>query len=516
MKKRMIKSVVSGSILLIVITNLVKLPIRVNADKLEVMWSENYGGSLQDIIKSVIHTSDGGYIAVGYSHGVSDNLTPHDWGNEQSGSYCDGIIIKMNADGSVAWTKNYGGIYSERFHKVIETINGYLIVGESYNVSTNIGNSNDWGTVAAYDGIILEIDHSGTVLWTKNYGGQSFDYFYDVITTANGYLIAGASHDISTNIGGSNDWGNEGDYDGILIEVDPTGNVLWAQNYGGPGMDYFNSVVATANGYLVVGYSYNVSTNLGGTNDWGNLGGRDAILLAVDTNGDVLWSKNLGGTRDDGFNDILETTNGYLIAGYSGGVSINLGGSNDWGTEGGSDGILVEVDANGDILWSQNYGSPIYDSFVSVIETVHGYLVVGSSNGISRNLSNANDWGNQGGSDGILMEVDTHGIVLWSQNYGGSGDELFSNSVAAANGYLVVGYSNGVSTNIGGTNDWGNQGGDDAIFIFTFEPVSVVNVHNPITVLSPATRVENGVIEWLLLFGIATLGINRVMKIKRT
>jgi hypothetical protein len=512
-RDRIIKGLLVGCFVFISILQAVgHNTIVVNAADGDVQWGKNYGGSENESIQSIIPTSDGGYIAVGETYSVSTNLmTSHnalaEWGNE---GFYDGIIVKMNADGSVAWAKNYGGARNEIFSSVIETQTGYLVVGTSTGASTNLG-SNNWSNEGNNDGVIMEIDFNGDVQWAKNYGGAGTEIFSSVIKTQNGYLVVGYSDGVSTNLGIHN-WSNEGSADGIIMEIDSTGAVLWTSNYGGADGDYFSSVTATQNGYLVVGGSEGASTNLG-IHNWSNESYADGIIMEIGSTGTVLWAKNYGGVSNDEFSSVTKTQNGYLVVGYSQGVSTNLG-SNNWSNEGSADGIIMEIDPTGDVQWAENYGGVNYDEFSSVIKTQTGYLVGGNSGGISTNIGSSN-WSNEGDSDGIIMEIDSTGAVLWTSNYGGADGDYFFSVIETQTGYLVGGYSAGVSTNLmtshNAPSEWGIVGNEDAILVLLDKPITIIPTPVPtptVTPPTPATGVRGDVIVYMIT---TLLGMGIVM-----
>src|SRR5258705_13500892 len=96
-------------------------------------------------------------------------------------------------------------------------------------------------------------------------------------------------------------------------------------------------------------------------------------FLSVAQNG---YEKICGGVMPDWFHYVLPTSDGNVIA--SGGTrSFGFGDVNNY------DGYVVKFDANGDTLWSRNFGTAGLDEGLSILENDEGYLVTGyvSSNG---------------------------------------------------------------------------------------------------------------------------------------
>lgn len=97
-----------------------------------------------------------------------------------------------------------------------------------------------------YDASIIKIDSNGNTLWSRNYGGNNTDAVESVKqTTDGGYIVAG----YTTSFGA-------GEGDSYVIKVDPFGDTLWTRIYGGSSFDDANSVQQTTDGgYIVAGYT---------------------------------------------------------------------------------------------------------------------------------------------------------------------------------------------------------------------------------------------------------------------
>jgi hypothetical protein len=153
-------------------------------------WVRNFGGSGNDYLESVVKTSDGSIVAVGYSESTDiENLTPL-----STGDYPDAIIIKYDNNGNQFWIKNFGGSNYDYFYSVIETSDKeILVVGETYSTVSGITRK------GGYDAIIIKYDNDGSQLWVKNFGGSNHDYFRSITETNNKRIfVAGYSN--STDI----------------------------------------------------------------------------------------------------------------------------------------------------------------------------------------------------------------------------------------------------------------------------------------------------------------------------
>jgi hypothetical protein len=289
------------------------------------VWTQTYGGSSSDYGYSVRQTSDGGYIIVGEtsSYGAGSG---------------DVYLIKTNAMGSQVWMHTYGGIYNDYGYSVEQTSDsGYIVVG--YTFSFGSGGS---------DIFLIKTDANGNPLWNNTFGGNNDEQAFSVQPiSSGGYIIAG-----DTRSSGA------GAYDVYLIKTDSIGNSVWSHTYGGNQDDYGWSVQQTADGgYVITGTTFSYGA-----------GASDVYLLKTDAVGNQIWQHSFGwGNSEEGFSVQQTSDSGYVIAGYSGYLSINT-----------SDVYLIKTDTAGNLVWQSLFGGTDGDIGRSVQQTSdNGYVVAG-------------------------------------------------------------------------------------------------------------------------------------------
>ncbi|MBI5059966.1 hypothetical protein HZB60_09350 [candidate division KSB1 bacterium] len=134
-------------------------------------------------------------------------------------------------------------------------------------------------------------------------------------------------------------------------------------------------------------------------------GNEDFWLVQLDADGDTLWTNHFGGNHLDRCYSVIQTNDGgFAMAGYT--ETFGAGSSDFW---------LVKTNANGDSLWSRTYGGAAIDICYMVIETGDlGFALVGRSTSYS----------GAGDSDFYLVKTDANGNPQWSRRYGGAGFDL--------------------------------------------------------------------------------------------
>jgi hypothetical protein len=226
-------------------------------------WQKSLGGSGNDECYAVSPTSDGGFIAAGYSSSNDGDVT----GNH--GAY-DYWVVKLDAAGTLVWQKSLGGTSNEVALAALENSSGDLMIAgytssNDGDVSGNHGSTDYW--------IAWLNQEDGNLLSQHAYGGSNSDLLFDFMPTAdNGFILAGGSN--------SNDFdvkGNHGGEDYWLVKTDSDGVIIWSKSYGGSSNERATSVVQTSDGgFTETGYAYSDDGNVSGLN-----GGADVWFLKL-------------------------------------------------------------------------------------------------------------------------------------------------------------------------------------------------------------------------------------------
>ncbi|NNK11908.1 MAG: hypothetical protein HKP08_11225, partial [Flavobacteriaceae bacterium] len=89
--------------------------LEINEFKGEVAWITSFGGSGDDTPRSVISTSDGGYAIFGFSNSTDGDLVG------KTTNVNDYWLVRLDTDGTLLWSRTYGGSKDDRGQAVIET-----------------------------------------------------------------------------------------------------------------------------------------------------------------------------------------------------------------------------------------------------------------------------------------------------------------------------------------------------------------------------------------------------------
>jgi hypothetical protein len=205
-----------------------------------------------------------------------------------------------------------------------------------------------------------------TIILNAIFGGEGSDSFRDLTTTpGGGYIAVGASG--STGGDGA---GARGGLDVWIVRFNSEGEKMWHKKYGGTLEDVAHSIIRTSsNNYLVLGSTLSNDGDVSASK-----GGRDAWLLNIDGDGNLLWEKTIGGTGEDELYNLKSSADGnYIMSGWTfstdGDVSFNHGNADAW---------IVKVNDQGDIVFEKTYGGSNQDvAFDATPVSDGGYIFCG-------------------------------------------------------------------------------------------------------------------------------------------
>lgn len=169
------------------------------------------------------------------------------------------------------------------------------------------------------------------------------------------------------------------------------------------------------------------------------LGSRDAVIRNYDLNGNVSWTDQFGTASYDEAWGVTTDGKSVFVTGYTSGDMA--------GAIGAGDVFLRRYAHAGATRWTRQFGTTSFDSSRGIDYRGGVLYVAGDTDG---NLA-----GSKGGSDAFLRAYTTGGDVLWTKQFGTIDDESVEDVIATPKGPVVVGYTQG---DLGGTNAGGYDG----------------------------------------------------------
>ncbi len=304
----------------------------------------------------------------------------------------DLYAVRIDSLADTIWTKTYGGISYELAHGcAVTNDSGFVLFGET----------NSYG-VGGQDYYLIKINDTGDTVWTRTYGGTSDDIARNMTPTLdNGFFLVGYS------------WGfGPGNASIYAVKVDSAGDTSWTNAYGGTKRDEALACIQTMDtGYIILGSSMSFSA-----------GDKDIYLVKIDSTGNFQWQKTFGDIYSDIGYAIRQTSDtGYLILGsYMSAIDTNRM-------------VLIKTDKNGNLLWQKypirGFGDKGFDLKVLSDGNV---MITGNTFTPGKN------------SEMLLTKVNSNGDTLWTKSFGGSSNELgYAIQQTTDNGFVIAGETEG-------------------------------------------------------------------------
>lgn len=298
--------------------------------------------------------------------------------------------------------------------------------------------------------------------WTKTFGGSNYELYGTFATVSQNYgRWADITHDAfgnvyiaTTSLSADFDLNsNSGNEDVWILCINALGDTLWTNRLGGSSSERtLRTQSFSSGGCLVVGSSYSTDGSFSSNHSTYS----DGFIARYDTLGQLIWMKLYGGTSDDFLYDVIETSDGFLMAcGEAYSVDGDLTSSGigmNWA-------IKINPD-NGNIIWSKTYLGPdgtspdwLENVFRLTETTDQKIIMTGYTTPI---------W-NDFNLDRIsIIQINLDGVFQWKKKIGatGSGDYPTAIISGSQGSFYILGKLAGT---IGGADDAANYygGGGD-------------------------------------------------------
>ena len=350
-------------------------PTRINSTE---DWTFTWGGPLDEFALDVEFDQNGSIYLIGYTYSYGKGST-------------DLALVKLSPDGNKDWNITWGGSDHDRGSDLIFGSNGDIYVAGW----TTIGGSDDFA--------LIKIFPNGTTSWNVTWGGSGIDY---------GKAIGLSIDDFFYISGWTRSFG-AGSYDFALVKFSLNGTLIWNVTWGGSVQDGSNDLALGPDGAIyLVGY----------TNSFG-AGMYDIALLKYYPNGTLAWNVTWGGVDYDAGYEIIIGNDGYIYV---------VGETKSFGA-GDSDLVFLKFNTDGELLFNVTWGGPSYDSSNDLVMDSHGNIYV---------IGRTKSYG-AGNTDFAILNFNSNGNLIWSETWGSTDEEKATGIGISQDNYLYVcGYTN--------------------------------------------------------------------------
>ncbi len=333
------------------------------------------------------------------------------------------LFAQVNLD----WEARFGGTCDEYAYSIVETWNAeYIVAGHSSSDSSAEKSSNSKGL---FDFWAVQFDIDTGIVWDVSFGGDDQEVLNALLLLPDSsILMVGSSLSGQT---GDKSQPSHGDWDYWLVKADSSGSKIWDRRFGGTDADMaFTAVVTHDSCILVGGIS---KSGMNGDKSQSSWGGFDTWLVKIDLDGNKVWDKRFGGSRDDILPRITVTSdNCFILAAWS---QSPMDGDLSQDSIGNGDFWIIKLDQDGNKVWDVRMGGTEKDVTTACRETPDSLLLIGG-------WTESDTFNNLGNRDAWLTKIRTNGSIVWQRTFGGSDEDAISDVNILSNGnYALSGYT---------------------------------------------------------------------------
>ena len=341
------------------------------------VWAKSMGGTDFAEGRGIAVDASGNVYTTGHFHATVDfdpgpgtfNLT---WGI---------FVQKLDSAGNFVWAKDLGGTsFDEGYGIAVDASDNVYITGifagtADFDPGPGIFNLSSAGL---NDVFISKLDSAGDFVWAKAMGDASDDWGYGIAVDASGNVYStgffAETADFDPGQGIAN-LSSAGGQDIFVSKLDSSGEFVWAQAMGGNSLDTGRGIALDASGnvYTIGSFEGTADFDPGeGAASLGSAGGSDIFLSKLDSAGNFVWAKAMGGTGDDrGLGIALDATGSVHTTGrFQGTADFDPGtGTASLTSAGGTNGdiFVSKLDSTGNFVWAKAMGGTSDDWGLGIV-----------------------------------------------------------------------------------------------------------------------------------------------------
>lgn len=227
-----------------------------------------------------------------------------------------------------------------------------------------------------------------------------------------------------------------GGFDIYLSKFSPGGSLLWVNTWGGPDLDFGDSLATDSNGYVYLTGRFlgTLDFDPGEGTEFRTAEAKDVYLCKFNGQGDLLWVNTWGGPGNEyGFGiDVDSSGNVYVTGNFEDTVDFDPGPGVCQLTANNADVYLVKFGPYSNFQWAQSWGGDDWDFAEDVKVSSSGYVYVTGCFGdtVDFRPGSSTDWRTSNGYwDAFLVRFTNTGYYKWTRTWGGEGWD-FGNALA--------------------------------------------------------------------------------------
>ena len=284
-------------------------------------WSARFGDANPNQVANAIATDGSGNVFVTGNHWGTVNFGGS---NLASLGGDDVFLVKFDNDGDHLWSKRFGDASTSQTGRALAITNaGEVVIGGSFLGTIDFGNGT-LSSLGGLDLFVAKFAANGSIVWSKRFGGINDQYLESVAVDNNGAVAVCGYYAGTVDLGGGalpSAIGN----DIFLAKLDSDGDHVWSKSFGGANDQEGTAVAVGAGGAIFAGGRFEQTVNFGGSTLTSS-GGHDVFIAQFTSAGAHSWSKRFGSSLDQTATSLAVDDSGNFVAVGNFASTIDFGG----------------------------------------------------------------------------------------------------------------------------------------------------------------------------------------------
>lgn len=433
-----------NKITLLIIVMLTQVSISAFAQVPNWLWAKAMGGTSNDHGTSVAVDDSGNVYTTGYFTDTTDFDPGTGVYNLYSTGFWDIFISKLDVNGNFVWAKAMSGTALSEGYAITTDASGNVYTTGYYTDTIDFDPGPGIFNLIASPipvryAFISKLTASGNFVWAKDFSSSgdswcksiTLDTFGNIYTTGWFWGVADLDPGPATY-----NLFSGGHQSAFVSKLDSSGNFVWAKLLSGGGSGLDNSFgqsiyVSNSPGRNVYTSGYFEGTADfdpgAGTFNLTSAGLYDIFISKLDSSGNFVWAKTMGGTMQDASYSIAINPAGsedvYSTGYFSATVDFDPGPGVFNLTGGGT--FISKLDSSGNFVWAKRIATPSFVNALSIAVDPAGSGEVYTTGSFTASVdfdpgSGLFPLNSAGNTDVFILKLDGSGNFVWAKRAGGT------------------------------------------------------------------------------------------------
>lgn len=272
----------------------------------------------------------------------------------------DAFLLKLSSKGDFVWANQFGGKSFDEASEIEIHRNEMIYMTGTFNdtIYNQITKAPIIISNGFSDVFFAKFNQNGSLLWSKSFGGKSADFGFGMAINSKGqvYLIGEYASTVDFDPGiPVDEHSSKNGPNTFISKFDSLGNYQKVITIKSEGIDHGNSITIDQHDDIIVcGTSFGMM-EIGIDSLKYNFNGNGALVAKFDSSSQLVWVKIFGNSMMNVGNKIACDKNNdiYIIGVFEDTISL---GSIQFYSEGQGDVFIAKLTSAGEVEWANSFG----------------------------------------------------------------------------------------------------------------------------------------------------------------